>query len=158
MADSTFIGSTLSVFKGAAPTSNTSAESSWGSSGTLTEVVNTQSVGPLGDTTTPIEYNILKEGRVKRLPGAVDGGVVPITVVFDADDMAANKGGGIIKTEADSSAAPAPHQFVVADADTNKYAFEGTIADWQWATRDNSTVKMYNFNIYVTSPIYGPLT
>ena len=154
MADTTFIGSTLSVYKGDLPLSSGVVDtnsSNWGSSGTLVEISNVQTIGELGDTHTPIEYNILKEGRVKRLPGATDGGVVPISAVYDEDDITATKGQGIILA---GNGQDDPHQFIAADADGTKYGFSGTLADWRWAARDNTTVKMFTFNIYVTSPIY----
>ena len=151
MADSTFIGSTLSVYKGDAPASGQTTKANWGSSGTLIEVVNVQSVGELGDQHSPIEYNILKEGRVKRLPGAVDGGVVPVSVVFDTANDADALGQGIIRL---GNGTDDQHQFLVVDSDTKEYAFAGTIADRRWATRDNTTVKMFTFNIFVSTPLY----
>ena len=149
MADTSFIGSTLSVQK---PSSGnlpaTLNEAGW-EAGTYTEVGNIQDMGEFGDTHTPIEYNILKEGRVKRLPGAVDGGQVSISIVYDSNDG----GQTIIK---DANGTDGLHYFKVKDSDAETYYFAGTIADRRWAARNNSSVKMLTFTIYVTTTIYGP--
>ena len=148
MADTSFIGSTLSVQKAATPA--TPNEAGW-ETGSYTEVGNIQDMGEMGDTHTPIEYSILKEGRLKRLPGQVDGGQVAFNIVYDSGDA----GQTIIK---DANGTDDNHLFKVKDQDGETYYFAGTVADRRWAARNNSSVKMLSFTVYVTTTLYGPFS
>ena len=149
MADSTFIGSTLAVVAGAVPSALT--EDGWEGAGTYVTVGNVQDIGEMGDTHSQIEYNVLAEGRVKRLPGTKDGGAIPITCVYDSVDA----GQVLIRAANGTTTA---QNFKVKDADGETYYFNGVVADLRWPTRDNSTVKMFSFNVYANTPVYGPFS
>ena len=148
MADSTFIGSTLAVVAGE-PSGGVS-ETQWEAL-TYAEVGNVQDIGEMGDTHSQIEYNVLKEGRIKRLPGSVDGGAVPVTCIYDSSDAGQNA----IRT---ANGTTTVQSFKVKDADGETYYFSGVVADLRWPTRDNASVKMFTFNIYVNTTIYGPFS
>ena len=148
MADTSFIGSTLAVVAGTP--SGGVEETNWEAL-TYALVGNVQDIGEMGDTHSQIEYNILAEGRTKRLPGAVDGGVVPITCIYDASDAGQNA----IRT---ANGSVTVQSFKVKDADGETYYFSGLVADVRWPVRDNGTVKMFTFNIYPNTAIYGPFS
>lgn len=162
MADTTFVGSQIFVQKAGLPNAaDLTIATPWNTStlqNAFKEIKNVQDIGELGDTHTPIEYNVLGESRVKRLPGSVDGGVVPVSVIFDSTDDAATNGQGIVRL---ANGTDGEHLFRVRDVVTEtpaaglSYYFVGTVADRRWATRDNATVKMFTFNIYVNSTLYG---
>ena len=147
MADSTFIGSTLAVVAGAAPTNLN--ETGWEGAGTYVTVGNVQDIGEMGDTHSQIEYNVLAEGRVKRLPGTKDGGAIPVNIVYDSADA----GQTLLRT---ANGTTTTYNFKVKDSDGETYYFNGVVADLRWPVRDNSSVKMFSLNIYANTPIYGP--
>ena len=148
MADSTFIGSSLSIVAG--EPSGGVAETNWEAL-TYAAIGNVQDIGEMGDTHSQIEYNVLGSGRVKRLPGTRDGGAIPLSVIYDSSDAGQNA----LRL---ANGTTTVQSFKVKDSDGETYYFSGIVADLRWPTRDNSTVKMFTCNIYANTTIYGPFS
>ena len=82
MTDISFVGSTVSVSATAPATLN---EAGFEAVTDYSEITNLQTFGEVGDTHSPIEYQVLKEGRIKRVPGSKDGGAISCSMIYTAE-------------------------------------------------------------------------
>lgn len=118
-------------------------ESDYGAK-TYTEMGNVKSIGALGDTSQAISVSLLKEGRVTKVNGEKDGGEVNLAVAFDASDSTYTAVRALANTNSNV-------WFEVTDADGDLVYFQGLIANWQEAERNNTTEKGATFVIRVNS-------
>ena len=147
MPDTSFIGSEISVSSGTPANLNEAGFEAL----TFTELGNVQRFGEVGDTHSPIPYSILKEGRMKRVPGMKDAGVIPVSIIYASSDT----GQGMIKTY---NGTDTVLTFKLHDADGEDYYIQGTVSDRRFAERSNDNMKSVSFNLYGNTELYGPYT
>lgn len=142
MADLTsWIGGTIGYV--AAVIDRTAGASEYGAK-TFTEMGSVKTIGALGDTSQVIPVSLLKEGRVTKVNGELDGGEVQMAVAFDASDSTYTA----IRTLANSNTNV---WFEITDGDGAQVGFQGVIANWQENERNNTSEKGCTFVIRINT-------
>lgn len=109
-----------------------------------TEMGTVKSIGALGDTSNAISVSLLKEGRVTKVNGELDGGEVNIAVAFDASDSTYTA----VRALANGNTNV---WFKVTDDDGDIVYFQGLVANWQETERNNTTEKGATFIVRVNT-------
>ena len=115
----------------------------WVALNTTDEVSRVGTIGELGDSVEAVTITDLKDGRTRRVPGALDGGEISVVVTqIDPTDA----GQTTIRTNSNTSQKLA---FVIKDTvqDQAKY-FEGLAANYMENERSPSVNQGATFTIY----------
>lgn len=111
---------------------------------TFTEMGTVKTIGAVGDTSAAINVSLLKEGRVTKVNGELDGGELSIAVAFDASDATYPAIRALANTNTNV-------WFEIVDNDADMVGFQGLIANWQETERNNTTEKGATFVIRVNT-------
>lgn len=124
-----FIGTTKEASAEADFTSDT-----WTSLGSPTDF------GEFGDSAETIKFNVIGEGRVRKLKGVRDAGTVDITFAFDADDAGQNAFRAAEQSED-------KFNFKIALADGTTYFLRGLVESFKNTLKDASSVVQTTFTV-----------
>lgn len=138
-----WIGGTIGYV--AATVDRTADSSDYGAK-SFTEMGTVKTIGALGDTSQVINVSLLKEGRVTKVNGELDGGEVSFAVAFDASDSTYSAIRALSNTNTNI-------WFEITDGDDSgaQVGFQGVIANWQENERNNTTEKGATFIVRVST-------
>lgn len=138
-----FIGSTIGLV--ASPRDPSADASDYGAK-VFIEIGSVVSVGRLGDTSSSISINLLKEGRTIYVNGEKTLGEIEVGIAFDVSDTAQS-------TIFDDANTNKNYWFEVSDEDGETYYFQGLLANFQFLERATSQYKGATFVIRGNSGI-----
>jgi hypothetical protein len=142
-----FIGSQLGIVAG---TRDATADESDYDAKTYVKVGKVVSIGAMGDTSTSIAINLLKEGRTVFVNGEKTLGEITVTIAVDVSDTAQ----GTIEAGANTNT---NYWFEVTDLDGKIYYFQGILANYVMNERSTGNYKGATFVIRGNSGIVtGP--
>ena len=145
MADEqSYIGGTLSVAKGAKPTSENKAGYD---ALTWVEVGKVVSLGAVGDTHENITVTTLK-GRTLNITGAADGGSSEMTLVADGDDS-----GQVDLVEINGSNTQSSFRIVDPEPSNSVSYFSGLIASLKDTPRDTSSYRGLTCDLKINTKV-----
>lgn len=130
-----WIGGTIGYV--AATVDRTADSSDYGAK-SFTEMGSVKTIGALGDTSQVINVSLLKEGRVTKVNGELDGGDISIAVAYDASDSTYTAIRALNNTNTNV-------WFEITDGDGDQVGFQGVVANWQENERNNSSEKGATF-------------
>lgn len=136
-----WIGGTLGYVSG---TIDRAADASDYGAKSFTDIGTVKTIGAVGDTSAAINVSLLKEGRVTKVNGELDGGELAVAVAFDASDASYAAIRALANTNTNV-------WFEITDSDGDQVGFQGLVANWQETERNNTTEKGATFLIRVNT-------
>lgn len=131
-----FIGSTLAVVASTPATEDATGYAAL----SFTSVGKVISIGPLGDQSEDITFDLLQPGRRSHVNGVKDLGEIPIGIEYNRSDA------GLTIVEAGANG-NTTHSFRVTDSDGDDYYFQGLLANLRDLERTANQYKGATFVI-----------